>query len=166
MQTATGSGRDQATAHPLAELLACPPAAATLLNACARSIEVSPGESVFHQGAECEGLYVIVAGQLQRKAERMETRVVLGARHAGEIVELAAALGSRRHTYTLTAQTASSLMMLPIAALDEAFHAYPRLRMQLLEELAREISRAYISCQTARRTRASSRQAKNATAVS
>jgi hypothetical protein len=31
-------------------------------------------------------------------------------------------------------------------ALNQAFDSYPPLRMRLLEELAREVSRAYISC--------------------
>ena len=36
--------------------------------------------------------------------------------------------------------------MLPIDALHQAFESYPPLRMRLLEELAREVSRAYITC--------------------
>jgi CRP-like cAMP-binding protein len=36
--------------------------------------------------------------------------------------------------------------MLPIEALKKVFENYPPLRMRLLEELAREVSRAYISC--------------------
>jgi CRP-like cAMP-binding protein len=36
--------------------------------------------------------------------------------------------------------------MLPIEALSQAFQSYPPLRMQLLEELAREVSRAYDTC--------------------
>ena len=40
------------------------------------------------------------------------------------------------------------ILLLPMAALKRAFEAYPRLRMQLLEELAREVSRGYdASCQ-------------------
>jgi CRP-like cAMP-binding protein len=36
--------------------------------------------------------------------------------------------------------------MLPIDALRDAFVHHPPLRMRLLEELAREVSRAYITC--------------------
>jgi CRP-like cAMP-binding protein len=38
------------------------------------------------------------------------------------------------------------MLMLPIDALKQVFEKYPPLRMRLLEELAREVSRAYISC--------------------
>jgi len=146
MQSAAGSVRDQAAARPLAELLACPPATAGLLNASAEYAEFAGGDTIFRQGAKCRGLYVVVAGQLQRRADRLQTRVVLGSIHAGEIVELAAALGDGVHTYTLTAQSSGSLMMLPLEALQVAFHTHPPLRMQLLEELAREVSRAYVTC--------------------
>jgi CRP-like cAMP-binding protein len=61
-------------------------------------------------------------------------------------VELAAALGNGQHTYSLVAQSSSSLMMLPMESLHQTFDLYPPLRMQLLEELAREVSRAYVWC--------------------
>ena len=38
------------------------------------------------------------------------------------------------------------MLLLPIEALHQAFESYPPLRMRLLEELAREVSRAYITC--------------------
>ena len=62
---------------------------------------------------------------------------------AGDLVELAAALGDGRHTYTLAAQVAGSVLLLPMDALNQAFETFPRLRMRLLEELAREVSRGY-----------------------
>ena len=65
---------------------------------------------------------------------------------SGDLVELAAALGDRIHTYTLLAQTPGSVLLLPIEALHQAFQSYPPLRMRLLEELAREVSRAYHLC--------------------
>lgn len=135
----------EAASRPLAELLACPPATADLLNRSAQYIEFAFGETIFRQGDMCQGLYVIASGQLRRRAERLQTRLVLGSVHAGELVELAAALGDRRHTYTLVAQTPGSLMMLPVDALGQAFETHPPLRMQLLAELAREVSRAYLS---------------------
>lgn len=146
MQSAAGPGRDQAASRPLAELLACPPATASLLNASVEYAEFAVGETIFRQGARCRGLYVVVAGQLQRKADRLQTRVILGSIHAGDVVELAAALGDGVHTYTLTAQSTGSLMLLPLDALEQAFRTHPPLRMQLLEELAREVSRAYVTC--------------------
>jgi CRP-like cAMP-binding protein len=135
-----------AAAHPIAELLACPPEVADLLNASAECIDFDVGESIFRQSATCRGLWVVVAGILQRKAERAESRVTLGSVRAGELVELAAALGDGRHTYTLTAQSRGSVLLLPIDAIRQAFQAYPPLRMRLLEELAREVSRAYALC--------------------
>jgi hypothetical protein len=65
------------------------------------------------------------------------------------LIELAAALGDHLHTYSLLGQVAGSLLMLPMEALQKAFESYPPLRMQLLEELAREVSRAYHACSLA-----------------
>jgi CRP-like cAMP-binding protein len=39
-----------------------------------------------------------------------------------------------------------SLLLLPIEALHQSFESYPPMRMRLLEELAREVSRAYHAC--------------------
>jgi CRP-like cAMP-binding protein len=147
MQPEARSKRLEAIAsHPLAELLACPPATSSLLTASALSIEFESGNVVFHQGGACLGLYLVVSGQLLRRAERLEMRVTLGSARSGDLVELAAALGDRVHTYTLVAQTPGSVLMLPIEALQQALQTYPPLRMRLLEELAREVSRAYHLC--------------------
>ena len=133
-------------AHPLAELLECPADAGDLLNGPAQCLEVAAGDAVFRQDEPCRGLYVVVSGLFVRKAERLKARLTLGPARTGDLVELAAALGDRRHTYTLTAQTAGSVLVLPIDALNKVFESYPPLRMRLLEELAREVSRAYLSC--------------------
>jgi len=138
--------RDAIAARPIAELLACPPAIGNLLNASAECIEFVTGDVIFHQNDICQGLYVVVAGQLLRKAARIDARLTLGTVRAGEIVELAAMLGDVRHTYTLAAQTNGTVMRLPRESLLRAFQSYAPLRMQLLEELAREVSRAYALC--------------------
>jgi CRP-like cAMP-binding protein len=147
MQTDARSGRLEAVAaHPLAELLECPPETGNLLNGAAQCIDFEAGETVFCQHGICKGLYVVVSGLFLRKAERLSTRLTLGPARAGDLVELAAALGDGRHTYTLCAQTQGSLLQLPIESLHRVFESYPPLRMRLLEELAREVSRAYLSC--------------------
>jgi CRP-like cAMP-binding protein len=140
--------------HPLAELLACPPATGNLLNGSAQCLDFDAGETVFRQNGPCRGLYVVVSGQFLRKTERLEMRLTLGPARAGELVELAAVLGDGRHTYSLTAQTPGSVLLLPEEALNLAFQEYPPLRMQLLEELAREVSRAYVACCLNRTVRA------------
>ncbi len=137
---------DAVATHPLAELLACPPSTSSVLTASAQTIEFDSGEVIFRQSGNCLGLYLIVAGQLLRRADRMQMRLTLGTARAGELVELAAALGDRVHTYTLVAQSPGSVVLLPIEALNHAFQTYPPLRMRLLEELAREVSRAYHLC--------------------
>jgi CRP-like cAMP-binding protein len=137
---------DAVAPHPLAELLDCPATAGTLLNRAAKMVELDPGQHAFRQGAACRGLYLVVSGQFVRKTERMKTRLTLGKTRAGDLVELAAVLGDGVHTYTLSAQTEGTLLMLPIEDLRCAFQNYPPLRMKLLEELAREVSRAYIAC--------------------
>lgn len=140
------TGLDETTVRPLAELLACPPNAGSLLNAASKVIEFHDGDTIFRQGEVCGGLYLVVSGHLLRRAERLESRLVLGGVHTGDLLELAAALGELRHTYTLTAQSAGSLMMLALDSLRKAFEVYPPLRMQLLSELAREVSRGYSAC--------------------
>ncbi|HXR39477.1 MAG TPA: cyclic nucleotide-binding domain-containing protein [Terracidiphilus sp.] len=149
MQPEARSGRLAAVqAHPLAELLECPPETGKLLNAAACCFDVDAGQVVFRQSGVCQGLYVLVSGQFLRRTERLDTRLTLGLARAGDLVELAAALGDGHHTYTLSAQTAGSALLLPMEALNQAFEDYPQLRMQLLEELAREVSRGYdASCQ-------------------
>ena len=133
-------------AHPVAELLECPPAIGLLLNRASQCLSFEAGEVVFHQSGICRGLYLVITGQFLRRAERLESRLTLGPARAGELVELAATLGDRHHTYTLAAQIAGTVLMLPIEALSQAFQSYPPLRMRLLEELAREVSRAYNTC--------------------
>jgi len=141
-----------AAAHPLAELLECPKEAGELLTTASRCVEVDAGEAVFRQNGNCKGLYVVVSGDFVRKAERFQMRVTLGSARPGDLLELAAALGDGRHTYTLSAVTPGSVLMLPIDALRRAFENHPPLRMRLLEELAREVSRAYITCCLTRAT--------------
>ena len=133
-------------AHPLAELLECPPEAGNLLNGQAQCLDFESGDVVFRQHAACKGLYVVVSGLFLRKAERLDSRLTLGSGRPGDLAKLAAALGDGHHTYTLVAQSAGSLLLLPMEALNQAFDSYPPLRMRLLEELAREVSRAYNTC--------------------
>jgi len=152
MQPEAKFGHTEAAARPLAELLACPPAIGNLLNASARSIEFEASERIFRQGALCRGLYLVISGLLLRKAERLNSRLTLGPVRAGELVELAAALGDGRHTYTLVAQTSGSFLLLPYESLQQVFIAHPPLKLQLLAELAREVSRAYTAGCVARMT--------------
>ena len=149
MQPDASSGRMAAVrAHPLAELLQCPPGTGDLLNGAAVCFDVDAGETVFRQSEDCRGLYLLVSGQFLRRTERLETRLTLGFARSGDLVELAAVLGDGRHTYTLSAQIDGSVLLLPIGALNQAFASYPPLRMKLLEELACEVSRGYdASCQ-------------------
>lgn len=135
----------QAQPHPLAELLRCSPAANNLLNSAAQSLNLRMGELVFRQAEQCRGLYVIASGQFLRQTDRLSTRLVLGMSRAGDLVELAAALGNIPHTYSLGAQTAGLVVLLPLNTLHQAFEAYPPLRLQLLQELAREVSRGYVA---------------------
>jgi CRP-like cAMP-binding protein len=147
MQPDARSWRMEAVqAHPLAELLECPPETGSLLNGAAQCIDFAAGDIVFRQSEICRGLYLVVSGQFQRRTERMEARLTLSPARTGDLAELAASLGDGRHTYTMSALTAGSVLMLPMEALSQAFQNYPVLRMRLLEELAREVSRAYNAC--------------------
>lgn len=134
------------SAHPIAELLDCPPETHNLLNGAALCLNFKPGDVAFRQGDDCRGLYLVIAGEFLRKTDRLNTRVTLGSVRSGDIVELASALSSTRHTYTLTAIGQGTLLLLPESALASAFELHPPLRMRLLQELAREVSRAYLTC--------------------
>lgn len=147
---ANTAGADGVRAHPLAELLECPPQTGDLLTGSAERLDFEGGEPVFRQNAACKGLYLLISGVFVRKAERLKARLTLEPARAGELVELAAALGDRPHTYTLRAATPGTALLLPIEALQQAFESHPPLRMRLLEELAREVSRAYIASSTNR----------------
>ena len=109
----------------MAELLDCPAEAAKLLNGSAKCIDCEAGQIAFRQDAECRGLYVVVAGQLVRSAERMKGRLNLGHVRAGELVELAAAWGDGHHTYTLRAIAPSTMLLLPKDDLAQAFEELP-----------------------------------------
>ena len=146
MESEARFGRlEEVAAHPLAELLDCPAEAGRLLNGSTESLQFDGGEPVFLQGSTCRGLYVVISGTFLRRAERLQSRLTLGPARSGDLVELAAALGDGLHTYTLSAQEPGSLLLLPMDALNRAFESYPPLRMRLLEELAREVSRGYIT---------------------
>ena len=148
-QSARSGWSSAAHAHPLAELLQCPPEPGVLLSQGTQSISADVGDVIFRQADRCRGLYIVVSGQFLRRAERLSRRLVLGVVRAGELVELAAVLGDGRHTCSLAAQTAGSLLLLSFESLQQAFEASPPLRMRLLEELAREVSRSYeSSCQS------------------
>jgi CRP-like cAMP-binding protein len=144
---------DAVAAHPVAELLDCPPETGSLLAGAAQCLSFDCGEVVFHQDDGCKGLYLVLSGQFVRKAERLNARVTLERARAGDFVELAAALGNSRHTFTLRALTPGTLMLLPADALRQAFESYPALRMRLLEEQAREVCRAYLTCRIGLRVR-------------
>lgn len=146
----TGFRAPTATAHPLAELLACSSQAADLLSGASRVLEFDASYVVFRQYETCRGLYLLASGSFARSAIRLNTRLALGMARSGELVELAAALGDGRHTCTLTALSSGSLLLLPMTALSRAFDVHPPLRMHLLEELAREVSRAYTACRLSR----------------
>ena len=132
--------------HPIAELLECPSPARDLLDVSAQFMDFEVCETVFRQGASSGGLYVVISGQFVRKAERWETRLVLGSVRPGQLVELGPLLCDGNHSYSLSTQEAGTLLVLPKEALFESFRQYPPLRMHLLEELAREVSRGYIAC--------------------
>jgi CRP-like cAMP-binding protein len=149
---------DAVSPHPLVELLECPKETGNLLNRSSQCLDVDAGETVFHQFDVCRGLYLVVSGSFQRKTERVETRLMLSRARPGDLVELAASLGDGRHTYTLTAETPGTLLLLPLFALNEAFKAFPSMRMRLLEELAREVSRGYTACTVARMANARQRR--------
>lgn len=150
MQPRAGFKDAEAISQPLAQLLACPPATGKLLDDSVECIDFATGETIFHQGSTCKGLYIILSGELLRKAKRLETWLMLGTVSSGELVELAAALGDGNHSYSLTALSAGSMLLLPLTCLNQAFGEYPPLRMQLLTELAREVSRAYSMCGSVR----------------
>jgi CRP-like cAMP-binding protein len=147
MQTEANTRRfDSLAPHPLSELLLCPPSITNLLSRSSLAVECAAGDLLFRQFDHCKGLYLVVSGQFQRSTERLEKRLVLGQVRAGDLVELAAVLGNQRHTYTLTALTSCSVLLLPIETLLKAFENHPPLHMHLLEELAREVSRGYRAC--------------------
>jgi CRP-like cAMP-binding protein len=101
-------------ALPLTQLLECPPEIAQLVGRSVRSLEFQESEAVFRQDAPCAGLYLLVSGSYVRRADRMGMRMMLSTASQGDLVELAAALGDKRHTYTLAARSPGSALLLPM----------------------------------------------------
>jgi len=134
----------QAAAAPsLRFLIDCPPEIANQLGSCSQNMDCEEGQPLFEQSERCAGLYLLISGQYLRRVDRRGTRLTLAPGRPGELVELAAALGDGFHTYTLVARATGTALLLPMEALEDAFRQYSPLRMHLLEELAREVSRAY-----------------------
>lgn len=140
-------------AAPVAELLACPPAIGELLGKAVQRRQYASSEILFAQGAPCEGLFLLMEGEFARSALRREKRLALGSVHSGSLVELAAVLGSGVHNYTLSATGTSAALLFPLQVFREALELHPPLRMRLLEELGREVSRVYGIAYLPRRTR-------------
>lgn len=132
-----------AVSQPLTLLLSCPSAIEQKLGSVTIRRSYEEGEVLFEQNTPCDGLYLIVAGEFSRITDRWDKRLSLAPLKAGDLAELAAILGDGKHISTVTAITAASALVFPRSALEEAFTAYPPLRMHLLEELGREVSRAY-----------------------
>lgn len=139
--------------RPLTELLACPGPLEQMLGANAERRDYGSGDVVFSQNQECAGLYLLLAGEFARSALRREKRLSLGILRAGELIDLASVLGNSRHNYTITAVGPSAALLFPMSSLEAAFEEYPPLRMHLLEELGREVSRAYGTVYVSRKTR-------------
>lgn len=139
--------------RPLTELLACPGPLEQRLGAASQRRNYPAGELLFSQGKECDGLYLLLTGEFARSAQRREKRLSLGVLHAGDLAELAAVLGDGEHNYSLIAATDAAALVFPMSALLSAFQEYPPLRMHLLEELGREVSRSYGSVYVPRKTR-------------
>ncbi len=142
-----------AAAQPLNLLLSCPAEVEQKLGAATERRSYSDGDILFEQGKICDGLHLIVSGEFARTTERWEARLNLSPLHAGDLVELTAILGDGKHTSTAVATGPASTLVFPRAALEEAFLVYPPLRMHLLEELGREVSRAYAMLSFGRRVR-------------
>lgn len=141
------------TPRPLTELLACPGPLEQRLGATSERRDYAAGDVLFSQYGECDGLYLLLTGEFCRTAERREKRLKLGLLHAGDLVELGAVLGDGRHNYSLAAASDAAALVFPMSTLLRVFQEYPPLRMHLLEELGREISRVYQSAYIPRKTR-------------
>lgn len=146
-------GSQAVAPRPLTELLACPDPLEQMLGATSERRDYAAGELIFSQADECAGLYLLLTGEFSRATQRREKRLSLATLRAGDLVELAAVLGDGRHNYSLVAAGAAAAMVFPMTTLRTAFEEYPPLRMHLLEELGREVSRAYGLVYLPRKTR-------------
>jgi CRP-like cAMP-binding protein len=139
--------------RPLTELLACPDSIGSLLGSSAERRDYVKGDTIFAQGEPAQGLFLLLAGDFWRTAERRDKRLSLTPLRAGDLTELGAVLGGGAHTYTLFAASAAAALLFPVSDLQHVFEVYPPLRMHLLEELSREVSRSYGAIYLPHRTR-------------
>ncbi len=153
------NGPPPRASHPLTELLACPSSIGAQLGAAAVRRDYAKGDVIFAQGADAEGLFLLLGGDFHRTADRKDTRLPLAPMHSGDLAELGAVLGSCPHTFTLVAASPAAALLFPTTILREAFAKYPPLQMHLLEELGREVSRSYAAISVNRRSRSRVREA-------
>jgi CRP-like cAMP-binding protein len=147
------AGNSAVAPRPLTELLACPGSLEQRLGASSERRDYKAGDLIFSQGDRCEGLFLLLAGEFCRSSYRRDKRVNLGILHPGDLVELAAVLGDGGYNFSLQATTDAAALLFPMSVLRAAFQEYSPLRMHLLEELGREVSRAYGSVYVQRKTR-------------
>jgi hypothetical protein len=90
---------DAVQAHPLAELLECPPRDREPAERLGAVHRFRCGDVVFRQRTPARGSTLWFQGSFCARTERLDTRLTLGPARAGDLVELAAALGDGPHLH-------------------------------------------------------------------
>ena len=83
--TAQQSQQNIVAAHPLTQLLECPPETSLQLGRSVRTLQFEEGDAIFRQDAPCAGLYLLVSGNFLRRVERMGTRLTLAPGSPGDL---------------------------------------------------------------------------------
>ncbi|MBI5543880.1 MAG: cyclic nucleotide-binding domain-containing protein [Deltaproteobacteria bacterium] len=103
--------------------------------------ELAAGEIVVAEGQPADGLYVIMAGEVEVRKKREGQEVRLAALREGEVFGEISLLTKSAATATVAAVRRSTILRLPRPAFDELISTHPQILM-LVSELSDERLRA------------------------
>jgi CRP-like cAMP-binding protein len=97
--------------------------------------EVLPGETILVEGQQVDGLYVVMAGEVEVKKKKDDGEVTLASLREGEVFGEISLLTKSAATATVAAIRASTILRLPRSTFDEVISTHPQI-LALVSELS------------------------------
>jgi len=97
--------------------------------------EVLPGETILAEGQQVDGLYVVMAGEVEVKKKKDDGEVTLASLREGEVFGEISLLTKSAATATVAAIRASTILRLPRSTFDEVISTHPQI-LALVSELS------------------------------
>ncbi len=110
-----------------------------------QAIEVWPaGRTIFHEGEESRGVYVIHTGAVDLIFSAKDGRTKpLRTAGEGQIIGLSSAFSHRAHDYTATVRTKSHLGFVDIATFHKLLKSSPVMMFGVLRLLSEDVNSCY-----------------------